>query len=86
MSESYNGWANYETWNIALWIQNDEALYAIAKDIARSKYRNPYKGFVHNMRLCEEYLDVGIYATPDGVSYMDSTLDIPALDEMIRSL
>lgn len=86
MENGYNGWANWETWNVALWIQNHEDLYAIAKDIARSKYNNPYKGFINNMRLCEEYLDVGIHATPDGVSYNESTLDIPALDEMIRSL
>lgn len=23
----YNGWKNYETWNVALWAANDEALY-----------------------------------------------------------
>ena len=26
-----NGWTNYETWNVALWLQNDEAMYTVAK-------------------------------------------------------
>jgi hypothetical protein len=24
MSEKYNGWTNYETWNVNLWMDNDE--------------------------------------------------------------
>lgn len=29
MSEStgYNGWSNYETWLVALWLNNDQASY-----------------------------------------------------------
>jgi len=30
---TYNGYTNYETWNAALWIQNDEFLYNTAKAI-----------------------------------------------------
>ena len=29
---SYNGWKNYETWNVALWIDNDEGSYTYARE------------------------------------------------------
>jgi hypothetical protein len=76
----YNGWKNWETWNVALWIQNDEGLYALAKEIADSKYSRPYDGIVNNLN------DIGITTTPDGASYGDRNIDHAALDRMIRSL
>lgn len=27
MSEKYNGWTNYETWNVKLWLDNDRETY-----------------------------------------------------------
>ncbi len=79
MSESYNGWANYETWNVALWIQNDEGMYQYAKRYKRIK-NAPYLTLAENLRLN------GIEKTPDGVSYRDSNLDRQALNAMIREL
>jgi ABC-type amino acid transport substrate-binding protein len=26
---SYNGWSNYETWNLALWMDNDQGTYSM---------------------------------------------------------
>ena len=31
LSTEYNGWENYETWNVALWINNHEGLYNFAR-------------------------------------------------------
>jgi len=73
--ETYNGWANYETWNVALWIGNDEGLYrtALACD--------NYTGFLELVNRPGRPFE-----TPDGVAWNDSVLDIPALDEMIGEL
>jgi hypothetical protein len=73
-TKTYNGWANYETWNVALWISNDEGLYNMAKE-CRS-----YAQFADQMR------EFGFVETPDKVAYSDSGLDTDALDEMIAEL
>jgi hypothetical protein len=31
---SYNGWSNYETWNAALWMDNDEGSSNLCHDLA----------------------------------------------------
>lgn len=78
---SYNGWKNYETWNVALWIQNDESLYELARECRRKIA--PYEAF--RIRIQEFGVQIG-YQTPDGVAWNDSSLDIEALDEMMGEL
>lgn len=72
MPDTYNGWLNYNTWNVALWLGNDEGLYNLARE------HKTYSA------LCESLREFGATETPDGVAYNDSGLDVEALDELIR--
>jgi hypothetical protein len=66
---AYNGWTNYETWNVVLWIDNDEGLYSLRKDCG-----NDYKKFVSMLEdVCEGEIR---FRTPDGVSWNDSGIDV----------
>ena len=71
---TYNGWANWETWNVALWLQNDYALYSVAR-----RY-DSYDRLIP--RLESEFGQM----TPDGARWMDGTIDTTALDEMLADL
>ena len=64
---SYNGWENYETWNVALWIQNDENLYHIARECG------DYQTFVDSII---DYTK----QTPDGVRYNDPKVNVIQLN------
>ncbi len=35
MCEKYNGWSNYPTWCVKLWIDNDEGLQNVIRDKAQ---------------------------------------------------
>jgi hypothetical protein len=75
----YNGWKNYETWNVALWMYNDELLYNIAGMVASMK--DDYNAFASIM-LNDFQSDM----TPDGVRWDDPSLDIEALDMAIMEV
>ena len=76
----YNGWKNHETWNVSLWINNDESLYREACRFMRSYTKSsPYRDFIAAM-------DLAAAKTPDGVAYADKALDEGELDEMMEEL
>jgi hypothetical protein len=79
---SYNGWANYETWNVSLWIQNDQYLYNTAKACVEycSDDDTPYLKFIRCMSNC------GRPATKDGVRYDNLAVDVAEIEAMMVEL
>ena len=76
---TYNGWANYKTWNVALWLGNDYPLYQATRGYA--KYASPFLSLRHELK--ESF---GFTKTRDGVSLWSHDLDIKALDEFINEM
>ena len=64
----YSGWTNYKTWNVALWITNDEPLRGIADRMAN------YNDFRNYLDACM------VVCTPDGVYYADQEIDVARLN------
>ena len=81
VKEDYNGWKNRSTWNVALWINNDESLYRMAVDYKNKRQgkKMTYSGFIRSMGM--EY-----DKTPDNIKWISTLLDYPALNEMMKEL
>ena len=63
--QTYQGWTNYETWNVVLWIQNDEDLYNLVNEFEIACYED----------LLDVLYDCGSKETPDGVKWNDPKIN-----------
>jgi len=79
---TYNGWANWETWNASLWIGNSEFLYNTAKACVTFCETNdtPWAAFQRCMENCQRPL------TGDGLRWDDPAIDAQEMEEMLWEL
>lgn len=77
VDKTCNGWKNYETWNVALHLGDNENLYYMVVEYGKEMN---YRDFATNYLV---YVSAG---TSDGVAWLDDNLDYEALDEMIEEL
>lgn len=77
----YNGWKNRQTWNVAMWLANDENLYRAACRFVEinPKLIAPYAQFIRSEGLENQ-------RTGDNIAWAGSRLDYKALNEMMREL
>ena len=71
--EKYNGWSDWTTWNVALWINNDQGFYNIAKDCEN------YADFLYEMQAM-----IGSFATPDGADWGEANIE--EMNEVIEEI
>jgi hypothetical protein len=77
---THNGWANRKTWNVALWINNDDRLYYATIEYVRQAVRQAARP---TWRELVARLGLEGQRTPDGVAWDDTRLDYAALDDML---
>lgn len=73
---TYNGFKNYNQWNVSLWINNDEGLYALAKRLDRVS--------INKQRAAElmlAHLKANrVTHTPDGAPYTVTSIRVALRD------
>jgi len=84
-NKAMNGFANYETWNAALWVGNDEFLYNTAKACVEfAEGETPWDKFVRCMT--DGMIGRHLVTTGDGVRWDDPAIDADEMNAMMGDL
>ena len=80
---TYNGWSNYQTWNVSLWLQNEEIYFCVA---ANCETFTEFREKLQDIRRFWQPPTNWIDQTADGVSFTDESLNIQELDDLVSSI
>jgi len=80
----YNGYANYETWNIVLWLYNDEGNYHDLRESLKPYMRcgNHVEDIKYIVRRIFHNGETS--ATPDGVWLDDKRIDWTEIHQVLN--
>lgn len=82
MTDTYNGWANHSTWNVILWMSNDEFLYNTAK--ACVEFRQGDDSVYGCFKRCMSNIER--HTTGDGVRWDDTSIDVEEVEALMFDL
>lgn len=74
-NRTYNGWTNYETWNVVLWIENDEGLCDLIRE-------NDVCCYEELLEIFWEYSSED-KQTRDGVKWNDPKINRVEVNEVV---
>jgi len=74
LDTSFNGYTNYESWNVALWINNTEGLYHLAQECGN------YEDTIEVLK------ELGVYKTPDGTRYDSPKINRVEINDLVYDL
>jgi len=81
--KTYNGWPNYDTWNVMLWMDNDEPAYRLYRDLVRHvKANGCYFNGANARYACEQAFGTG---TPDRVCFSSTKIRWGKIAEAMRA-
>lgn len=73
---TYSTWTNYKTWNVSLYINNDESIYKTIQQDEICCYED----------LLEVLFDCGSTETPDGVMWNDPEINRLEINDKVFGL
>lgn len=79
LKSDYNGYKNYETWNVSIYLRNDKAIKSRAVALLKSGKVRGYDQLIQSLGLSGQ-------ETSDGVAWSDKTIDRGQMETVLKFL